>query len=428
MPLVRYDQFEAILESFQKKGNTPSLFLIFGDSYLIKQTFSKLSGYLIGKDKKEFTLETLEGGSVSVGDIIEASSTFSFLFSKKIIAIKNAPLFHSRQGNADVGFSSSDLERLTLFIEKAGLPSNHYLVLMTNEIDKRRKSYKALEEKGLVIDCSVAEGVRKADQDEQEKVFQTISDQILLKAGKTISRQAFHLLVDLTGFDFELFAGNLEKVIVYSGDRNTISPEDVHAVVTREKKDPIFKLTNAFMEKDVRSSLFFLNYMFKDGVHPLQILKVFENQIRKLILVKCGIGKITQKNKKLNFKNINFNLFKQTILPEILAYDNQIKDRIEAWKDFLSEKETKGKTNALNDLLLASNPQNAYPVFQIFQKSENFSLNELRHILIFLSDLDYRLKSSSFDAKTALESFIIKTCSKGGFVYANENQNRRYHL
>ena len=73
------------------------------------------------------------------------------------------------------------------------------------------------------------------------------------------------------------------------------------------------------------------------------------------------------------------------------------------------------KTKIVNDLFLAPNPQNSYPVFQIFQKSENFSLNELNQALIFFSDLDYRLKSTSFDAKTAIENFIIKICSKGGF-------------
>ncbi len=428
MPLIRYDQFESILDSFKKKGTCLGLFLFFGDSYLIKMSFNKLSEFLIGKDKKQFALEALEGGSVSMGDIIEALSTFSFLFSKKIVAVKNAPLFQTHPGNEEGSFSSSDLDRLTSFIENAGLPANHYLVLMTNEIDKRRKNYKALEEKGWVIDCSVADGIRKADQDEQGKVLQAVSDQILSKAGKTFDRQAFHLLVDKIGFDLELFAGNLEKLIIYSGHRNTISQQDVHAVITRDKKDPIFKLTNAFMDKDARTALFFINSMFKDGVHPLQILKVLENQVRKLILVKCGIKKISLKNKKLYFKSINFNLFKQTVLPEILIYDKQIKLKIEAWKELLSEKEVKGKTNASNDLLLASNPQNAYPVFQAFQKSENFSLNELQNALLFLSDLDYRLKSSSFDAKTSLESFIIRTCSKGGFVYANENKDRRYNF
>nr|NJM01531.1 hypothetical protein [Desulfobacula sp.] len=130
----------------------------------------------------------------------------------------------------------------------------------------------------------------------------------------------------------------------------------------------------------------------------------------------------------MNLKNMNFNVFKQSVLPEILTHDKETKAKIEAWKEFLGEKDPKEKTGSAHDLLLASNPQNAYPVFQIFQKSENFSLNELQDALIFLSDLDYRLKSSSFDAKTAFEMFIIKICSKGGFVYAYENQDRRHHF
>ncbi len=428
MALIRYSQLEQVLDSFPKKKDPPVLFLLYGDSYLIKQSFQKLSEFLLGKDKKEFAMETLEGGSVSMGDIIEAASTFSFLFSKKIIVIKNAPLFQSHQGNAEACFSSADLEHFIAFLENGGLPSHHCLILTTKDIDKRRKIYKTLEEKGIIIDCSVAEGVRKADQDEQEKVLQTVSEQILSKTGKTIDRQAFHLLVEMTGVDLELFAGNLEKLIVYSGKKNTISPEDVHSVITRDKKDPIFKLTNAFMDKNMKETLFYLNSMFNDGAHPLQILKVFENQIRKLILVKCGTGKMTLKNNKLNLKNTNFNLFKQTILPEIVALDQEMKVQIESWKEGLDVKEIKEKSSVFNDLLLASNPQNAYPVFQTFQKSENFSLNELKDVLIFLSDLDFRLKSSSFDAKTAFESFIIQTCRKGGFVYANENQNRRHHF
>ncbi len=49
------------------------------------------------------------------------------------------------------------------------------------------------------------------------------------------------------------------------------------------------------------------------------------------------------------------------------------------------------------------------------------SLIELQQALICLSDIDYELKSSSFDIRTMIENFIIKTCSKGEFVYAKEN-------
>jgi DNA polymerase-3 subunit delta len=206
-----------------------------------------------------------------------------------------------------------------------------------------------------------------------------------------------------------------------------ISMTDVKAVVKRDKKDPVFNLTNAFMAKDVKNALFYLNSLLNEGFHPLQILKSFENMIRRLILVKCFTQPFCQNN-KMNFKNMNFNAFKQGVLPKIIIHDKHTKKRIEDQDDYLSDPDSKKKTNKSNDLFLAPNPNNAYPVFQTIQKSENFSLKELNQALIFLSDLDYRLKSSSFDAKTSLENFIINCCRKGGFEYAPENKNRRHYL
>jgi len=424
MALVKHNQLGTLLNSFHK-GGCPGVFLIFGDPYLLKQAFHTLSSFLLGNDNKNFALELLEGGCVTMADIIEQTATFSFLSSKKIIAVKNAPLFQSGQGNVDIGFSSADLEHLASFIEN-GIPSHHFLILMTTQNDKRKKIYKALEDKGLVIDCSVAQGVRKADQDEQRAVLQTVADQILFEAGKTIDPQAFFLLVELTGFNLDLISLNLGKLIAYSGKNRSISPTDVKAVVQKDKKDPIFNLTNAFMDKDSIKTLTYLTSLFDEGYHPLQILKSLENLIRKLLLVKCFTKYAYQK--KVNFKNINFNAFKQNVLSDIVDYDTRLKAEIDVQEEYLSTPDTMKKKNPPNDLFLAPNPKNPYPVFQVFQKSENFSLTELDHALHFLSDLDYRLKSSSFDAKTAIESFIIKTCSKGGFVYATQNQDRRHHI
>lgn len=428
MPLIRYDQLEKHLPSFQTDEKRNRFYLLFGDSYLIKQSYDRLSDCLAGKGKKDSAMEVLEGASVSMGDIIESASTFSFFFPKKIVAVKHAPLFQAHHSSPDACFSASDLERLSSLVANPGLPSNHYLILMADDIDKRRKAYKSLEENGWVVDCSIADGTRKADQEEQEKIFQSVTDQVLSFAGKTIQKQAFHLLLELTGADLELFTGNLEKLIVFTGGRNAISSDDVHTLISRDRKDPIFKLTNALMDKDLNSGLFFLDSMLKSNTHPLQILKLLENQIRKLLLVKYGALMISSGGKKLNFKTIGFNAFKQTVLPGLMAFDSDIKSQMDAWHHIFQDEAGKGKTNTAADLLLASNPQNAYPVFQVFQKSENFLLQELKQIIAFLSDLDFRLKSSSLDAKTALEFFIMKICRKGGFVYENENQDRGHHF
>ena len=426
---VKYNKLDSFFNSLREEDILPGLILIYGEPYLVKQAFKTTASFLFGNDdnNKLFAMETLEGGSVSMGDIIEQVSTFSFFIPKKIVAVKNAPLFSKPSNNQEISFSPSDLDRLVDFIEK-GIPLNHFLILTTTGIDKRKKIYKALSDKGFVIDCSVPTGARKTDLDEQRAVLQSVAGQILSKSEKIIDHQAFHALVELTGFNLDLLSQNLEKLIVYSGKNRTISTADVKAVVIRDKKDPIFNLTNAFMAKDVKNALFYLNSLFNEGFHPLQILKSFENQIRRLILVKCFTRQFYQTNKNVRFKKINFNSFKQIVLPQIIAHDKQTKIAIERQDEYLSRKSSKKKKGKINDLFLAPNPQNAYPVFQVFQKSENFSLTELNQSLFFLSDLDYRLKSLSFDAKTAIEGFIITTCRKGGFVYAEKNKNRRNYF
>ncbi len=416
--ILKHNGLKVFLTSVKEK-DIPALALIYGESFLVKQAFKTLSSFLLGNDNRKFALEILEGGAVSMGDIIEQVSTFSLLVSKKIVAVKNAPLFQTNQSGSDISFSLSDLDHLNDFIGK-GIPKNHYLILTTSLIDKRKKIYKAIADKGLIIDCSVAQGARKADQDEQKAVLQTIADNILSTSKKTIDYQAFKTLVDLTGFNLGILSQNLEKLIAYSGKAKIISTADVKAVVKRDKKDPIFNLTNAVMAKDFKNALFYLNSLFNEGFHPLQILKSFENLIRKLILVKCFTQKFSKNNnlkvtRKISLKKIDFNSFKLSVLPKVIHYDEQIKISVENRDQYLSNEDLKKNANKANDLFLAPNPKNAYPVFQTFQKSENFSLNELNQALIFLGDLDYKLKSSSIDAKTQIENFIIKICSKGGF-------------
>jgi len=417
MALIKHNKLALFLKSL-KEDDKPGLFLIFGEQYLMKQAFQTLSSFLLGKDSDEFALETLEGGSVSMGDIIEQVSTFSFLVSKKIVAVKNIPLFQTQQSNQEVKYTPSDLEHLGDFLKK-GIPENHFLILTTTSTDKRKKIYKAINENGLIIDCSVAQGARKADMDEQRSVMQNIAGQVLSKSGKTIDNQAFNSLLELTGFNLDLFSQNLTKLMAYTGTRSAISITDVKAVIIRDKKDPIFSLTNAFMDKNIKKTLFYLDSLFKENFHPLQILKSFENLVRKLILVKC----FTQ-NKNMNLGKINFNSFRQIILPQIINHDKETKQIIEEQNELFTiadpkKKKVKAKSKS-NDLFLAPNPQNAYPVFIVFQKSEKFSLNELSQALFFLSDLDYKLKSSSLDAKTQIENFIINICSKGEFIHDSQ--------
>ncbi len=424
--VVKHHGLDAFLKGVQDK-DIPNLILVFGEPYLIKKAIKSISMLLLGDDQVEYAQEILEGGFVSMGDIIEHVSTFSFLVPKKMVLIKNIPLFQFHQKTQEINFTSAELDLFVDYIGK-GIPRNHYLVLTASTIDKRKKVYKAIQENGLIIDCSVAKGARKVDLDEQRAVLQSVAEQFISRAGKTLDNQAFHALVDLTGFNLDQFSQNLEKLITYAGKNQHITLADIKAVIKRERKDPVFNLTNALMDKDKKNAVFYLSSLLSEGYHPLQILKSFENQFRKLILVKCFAVKWYQEN-KLEFKKMNFNLFRQTVLPLIIRHDKDIRLEIDTHEKYLTEEGQILKKNKSTDLFLAPNPKNAYPVYQVFQKSDCFTLNELNQIILFLSDIDYKMKSSSFDEKTTLEGFIIAMCSKGGFAYdEKKHKNRRYHL
>jgi len=225
--------------------------------------------------------------------------------------------------------------------------------------------------------------------------------------------------MEQTGFNPELFAGNIEKLLAYTGTRDRITAGDVAAVVHRDKKDPIFSLTNAVMDKDIQKSITLLNALFSEGFHPLQILKTLENQIRKLLAIKLFLSELRKDAPGLPpLGTMHFNGFKQVMMPRIQAWDKAAADTDKALEAALNPEPDSGKGKkakaAANDLLLAPNPKSAYPVFQNFQKSQHFSLNELTCAMMMLSDLDMQLKTSAVQAEIAIEFFIMTLCRKKG--------------
>lgn len=405
-PAVKHSGLESYLQLLENE-NVPNLILVFGDPFLVKQAQDQLTSFLLRDNEDPFGLVTLDGGTVSMGEIIEQSATFSFFQSPKTILVKNAPLFQASAKPDETIFSPSDMDRFCRFIE-SGIPENHTLLLTTSQADKRKKLFKTIQKHALMVDCQVSRGSRKKDLDEQRAVLSTVSEQKLSSTGKRIAPDAFSRLVELTGFDLSLFSQNLEKLVVFTGKTQVILKKDVDTVICRDKEDPIFDFTNAFLDKNVPDTLFYLNSLLDKNFHILQLLRALENQVRKLLVMKCCTTELDPGI--IPSTKGNFNGFRQRILPKIIAFDKKIKIESDTMTSLFTESKAKKKSEQ-NDLLLAPNPKNPYPVFILFQRSANFTLGELNHTLCFLGDMDYRLKSSSFDARTVLENHIIRMCT-----------------
>jgi DNA polymerase-3 subunit delta len=302
-------------------------------------------------------------------------------------------------------------------IEK-GFPGNNHLLIITDLVDKRRSLYKTIKERGVVIDCAVPKGDRRADKMAQEDVLLQKVTEILKPNNKEMDKGAYLALTDMTGFDLRTFCGSLEKLVDYVGERNTITAEDVESVLKRTKKDPIYDFTNAIADRQIEKALFFLNSLLEAEFHPLQILAAITNQVRKLLLAKDFAKSPRAKGWSAG---ISFNVFQQNIIPSVVAYDQSLLKMLEEWENSnlnsadsgnVSEQGKKKKKSKIDtDLLLARNPKNAYPVFQLLKKSERYSTAELMAVIGYLSETDIQLKTISQNPKLALERLIFRICN-----------------
>ena len=297
-------------------------------------------------------------------------------------------------------------------IEK-GFPRNNHLLITTDMADKRRSLYKAIKSHGVVIDCAVPRGDRRVDRLAQQEVLREKMTAILDSSNKKMGTGAYEALVDMTGFDLRTFCGSLEKLINYIGKRDTITAEDVASVLKRTKRDPIYDLTNAIADRNMEKSLFYLGSILATEFHPLQVLTALVNQIRKLILAKDFAQSPRAKGWHAG---VSYNLFRQSIMPAVVAYDQSLQEMLQNWEDSMSRpedgdrsKDTK-KRKIQTGLLLARNPKNAYPVYQLLKKSERFSKTELLDAVASLKEADDQLKISAQDPKLILERLIFEIC------------------
>jgi DNA polymerase-3 subunit delta len=326
---------------------------------------------------------------------------------------------YCRQHDLAVPVVRDDSRILQQAVEK-GFPKSNHLIITTDTVDKRRGLFKTLSSIGMVVDCSVPKGARRADQIVQESVLVEKMESILADGSKTMDRATYLALYEMTGFDLRTFCNNLEKLISWVGDRVEITIKDVESVLQRTKRDPIYELTNALADRSVDSALFFLDSILSSGIHPLQVLTALVNQVRKLLLAK---GFVKSPQGKDWQSGCPYTYFQKQIIPAIVEYDRKLMDQLDKWQAMLNteaisqkagspKKGKKKKSKATTDLLIAKNPKNPYPIYLLLKKSDGFSQDKLISAVEVLAEADKKLKTGSQYPKLVLEKAILSICGK----------------
>ncbi len=265
-------------------------------------------------------------------------------------------------------------ERLIIAIEN-GFPAGNILLIIAENVDKRKKLFTTIKKQGAIIDCSIAEGSSRAALNEQSGVVREMALQALTAMGKSIEPKALEALFQRIGFHPVAVVMEVEKLALFIDERERITIADLDQLIGRTREDALYELTEAFGKKDIAGTMLVLNHLLEDGIHELAIMASVRNYLRRMLIFRSlQLYGSPSYNPRMNASD-----FQNNYLP---ALQNS-----GAWPS-----------------LLKGHP---YALFMSFGKAVEFSVSSLKQSLSLLLEAEFRLKSSPLPMRIVLEELLI---------------------
>ena len=245
-----------------KTGQFQNIYLLYGEeAYLKRQYKEKLLKAMVTEgDTMNFS--AYEGKDIAQGELIDLAETLPFFAERRVILVE------------DSGFFKNSAEELAAYIPEVA--ESTCFIFVESEVDKRNKLYKQVKKSGRVV-C-----------------FERQNDEILMrwvggrlkKEGKAMTRAAYQRFITKTGNDMENIDRELEKLICYCMDRETIEEEQVEAICVEQTENKIFEMINAISEKRQKQALDLYYDLLTLKEPPMRILFLILRQFQKLMLIK----------------------------------------------------------------------------------------------------------------------------------------------
>ncbi|MGO5053402.1 DNA polymerase III subunit delta [Lachnospiraceae bacterium LCP25S3_G4] len=245
-----------------KAGQFKQVYLLYGDeAYLKKQYKDKLSVAMVPQEDN-MNYAYYEGKGVNVKEIIDLAETMPFFSERRLIVLENT------------GFFKNATPELADYIKE--IPDTTYLIFVEQELDKRGKMFKAVKEKG---------GVVELPKQNEQTLCKWISS-LVSREKKQISEATVRFILTKAGTDMQNLQQELEKLFCYTMDKHTITNEDVEEVCTTQITNQIFDMVNAVADKKQKVALDFYYELLALKEPPMRILYLLARQFRLLLQVK----------------------------------------------------------------------------------------------------------------------------------------------
>jgi DNA polymerase-3 subunit delta len=239
-------------------------YLVLGqEQYLCRLAVDLVKSRLLNGEGEIFDFSTFSAREASIEKIFETANTFPMLSERRLVLVTDLDKLPER-----------DHEKLLDKLDQ--LPARAMVVLVAEELDRRKRLYKTILAKGCIVEFQKLKGA----------ALERWVESYARGKGYKLAPTMIGKIVHLAGSDLQSLVGELEKLFLFAGDEKQIPEKAVDDLVRNSRQHGIFELIDAIGKRDRAAALALLANLLGMGEYPLVIVTMMARHSRQVLIVK----------------------------------------------------------------------------------------------------------------------------------------------
>ncbi|MFM9061210.1 MAG: DNA polymerase III subunit delta [Bacteroidota bacterium] len=204
------------------------------EPYFIDTIGDCLETRFVPEQARDFNQNVLYGKECDAEQILSAAKLFPFMAEQRLVLVREAQQLAEKEWEKLTGYLQNPLTSTLLVFLYRG-----------KNLDRRKKAYKTLEQKGLVVQSDPL----------KDKALDAWLDETVIQRGYLLNPKAKALLLEFVGNNPELLASEIEKLSLNLPQGQSIEPEHIEKFVGISREYNVFELQDALGEQDASRAL-----------------------------------------------------------------------------------------------------------------------------------------------------------------------------
>jgi DNA polymerase-3 subunit delta len=246
MPGRSFAPAEKFVAEVADRKLRPAYVFIGDEVFFRDQCRQALLRHLVPEDLRDFSVHDLDLASSSIADVLDRARTPSLMSPFQVLFIRGVKNLYGR------GSHEEEFAAIEAYVKDPNPAA--VLIFVADHIsipaDVRRMEMQDKDRYQRIRDtlgeyCGIVELARVEESDGMRWVIEHAQSE-----GVRVDQDAARELIDALGADMMLVSQELEKLILYVGEKKQITLGDVETMVLAAKQRSLYELTDAISAKD----------------------------------------------------------------------------------------------------------------------------------------------------------------------------------